>query len=296
MKAEQSVESSQPVTRRARRGGFETFVIRSTEVEVAVVPKLGAKVVSLRNRRTGREWLYHRRARLFPNQPGDDFAAGTVSGWDECLPTIAPCRWRGRALPDHGEVWSVPCELDEAGWRSGVIRTSVRLAISPFQFARALELRGNTLHIDYVLSNLGGSPREFLWAMHPLLALQKGDELELSAEIRRLLRNEPWVQSLEFDKNSARCAKAYAGPLRQGRAGVLNTISGDRLSFSWDAAECDTLGIWLTRGGWHGHHHLALEPANGAADALPAAVEGKGGGRVAAHGEKRWSVRIGITP
>lgn len=298
MNAEENLKFSQAVTRRTRRDGFETFVVRTAGVEVAVVPKLGAKVVSLRNLRTGREWLYHRRARLklFSNKPGNNFSSSTVAGWDECLPTIAPCQWQGHVIPDHGEVWSVPWELDEADWRHGVIRTSVRLPVSPLQFVRTIELQDNILNIDYSLINLSEILQEFLWAMHPLLALQEGDELELSAETRRLLQNQPWVRSLKFDENSAGCAKAYAGPLQQGCAGVLNNSSGDCLSFSWDSAECNTLGIWLTRGGWYGHHHLALEPANGATDALSVAAESKRCGRIAPHGEKRWNVQIEVAP
>jgi len=299
MKLEQNIELSQAVTRRTWRDGFETFVVRTGGAETAVVPELGAKVLSLRNLRTGREWLYHRHARLklFPNKPGDNFSASTVAGWDECLPTIAPCQWQGHAIPDHGEVWSVPWELDEADWRRGVIKTSVRLPVSPLQFVRTIELRHNTLHIGYLLLNLSSGPQEFLWAMHPLLALQEGDELDLSAESRRLLQNQPWVRSLKFDKNNAGCAKAYAGPLQHGRAGVLNSISGDRLSFSWDTTECNTLGIWLTRGGWSDHHHLALEPTNGAPDALSvAAGKCKRCGLIAPHGEKQWSVQIEVAP
>ena len=39
--------------------GFEVYELNNEEVELAVVPELGAKIVSLKNRRTGREWMWH---------------------------------------------------------------------------------------------------------------------------------------------------------------------------------------------------------------------------------------------
>src|ERR1039458_10375594 len=88
--------------------GFAVHVLGNDGVELAMVPELGAKIISLKNLRTGREWLWHPHdsLRLFKNQPLDDFAASPLVGMDECLPTILPCSWRGRQLPDHGEVWN----------------------------------------------------------------------------------------------------------------------------------------------------------------------------------------------
>jgi galactose mutarotase-like enzyme len=288
-----------PATARAVWGGFEVRLLRNRHLELAVVPGLGAKVVSLKNLHTGREWMCHPggRIKLFRNEPGDDFAHSPLVGWDECLPTITACRWRERWLPDHGEVWNVAWELDEAAWKQGVIQTSVRLPVSPFQFSRALALRDNAIHIDYHLVNLNNQPEEFLWAMHPLLALHPGDRLVLSREIRRLLGRQPWIEGLDFSREKVPCAKAFAGPLGEGRAEIANPLSGDRLQFAWDSAECDTLGIWLTRGGWNGHHHLALEPTNGAHDSLAvAAGESKRCGVLTPFGEKRWSIQIQLQP
>ena len=93
------------------------------------------------------------------------------------------------------------------------------------------------------------------------------------------------------------CAKAFAGPLQQGRAEVFNAISRDRLTFEWNAAACNTLGVWLTRGGWNGHHHLALEPATGASDSLAVAAGNRNRcGTLAPFGHKTWSVQIRLEP
>jgi galactose mutarotase-like enzyme len=297
MNSIKTADAPMPTITRSVWDGFDVCRLDNDFVEVAVVPELGAKVVSLKNRQTGREWMYHPggpgQMKLFRNQLGDDFARSPMTGWDECLPTISPCIWRGRALPDHGEVWSVPWQLDEAAWRAARIQTTLRLPVSPFEFTRVIELQGDTLLIHYQLTNQSDEPQEYLWAMHPLLALRPGDQLMLDREIRRQWQKHPWIDSLQFPENAAAAAKVFAGPLAEGWAGVRNAVSGDELIFRWDPAECDTLGLWLTRGGWHGHHHLALEPTNGAADSLVLATrEGKPGDVLAPLGHKEWKVQI----
>jgi galactose mutarotase-like enzyme len=297
--ADPSRETALPVTARAVRDGFEIFILRSSGVELAVAPALGAKLVSLKNLRSGREWLWHPASglKLFRNQPDDDFSLSTLVGWDECLPTIAPCTWRGRAFPDHGEAWSRAWTLDAGAWERGVLKTSVRLPVSSFHFTRTVRLSGSSLAIEYVLENPAPVAQEFLWAAHPLLALHDGDRLDLTDETRLQINADSWLESLKFEEGSPGCAKLYAGPLRQGRAGVFNSRTGDRLTFEWDTAECNTLGLWLTRGGWHGHHHLALEPANGAPDSLAvAAGEAKRCGLVAPHSRKAWRIQVRLEP
>ncbi len=66
--------------------------------------------------------------------------------------------------------------------------------------------------------------------------------------------------------------KLVTEPLKTGYAALWNERTGDCLAFEFDVKQIDTLGIWLTRGGWNGYHHVALEPTNGAPDALDIAV------------------------
>src|SRR6266481_4178400 len=108
-----------------REQGFEVFILSNQEVELAVVPELGARIISLKDLRTGREWLWHptKGLKLFRNRAGENFESSPLVGMDECLPTIAPCCWRGRDLPDHGEVWATNWSLDLEAWERGLLRT-----------------------------------------------------------------------------------------------------------------------------------------------------------------------------
>jgi len=276
--------------------GFEVYALGNQDVEIATVPEVGAKIISLKDRRTGREWMWHPAGKLelFRNSAGDDFSISTLVGWDECLPTIAPCAWRGRALPDHGEVWAVPWRVDADAWAKGILKTSVGLAVSPFEFTRTIELRGNELRLHYQLGNRSPEAEQFLWAMHPLLELRAGDRLELPESTRSLLRDHAWIDAVDSAVPAGGCAKIFAAPVSEGRAGVHNSNTGDRIQFEWNPAENNTLGIWLTRGGWNGHHHFALEPTNGAPDPLTEAAARNHCDMVPANGLVTWSVVIRI--
>lgn len=278
--------------------GFEVFSLSNGSLELAAVPELGAKITSLKNLCTGREWMCRPAGgmRLFRNRPGDDFAGSTLVGWDECLPTIAPCTWNSQALPDHGEVWSVAWDVDREAWRRGVLTTSVRLAVSPLVFRRTVTLAGREIRLEYALANESDEAQAFLWAMHPLLSIENGDRLELPVEVRSQLADESWLDTLDFEGRSPACVKTFAGPLKEGKAGVANQNSGDRLTFAWDTTVNDTLGLWLTRGGWNGQHHLALEPTNGMPDSLADAAERGRCGRIPGRGKTGWTVSIRVDP
>jgi len=290
--------TSAQTTKTFRRSeqGFDVFGLRNEAVELALVPELGAKVILLRNLVTGYEWMWHPPTgmKLFRNQLGDDFAASTMTGWDECLPTIAPCDWKGRKLPDHGEVWSVPWKIDLEAFGRGVLKTSVKLAVSPFHFERSIALHGNEIRLDYQLENLSNEPEEFLWAMHPLLPVNDHIQLDLTEETENLLAGEQWIDGLKFNTDKPSCVKTYAVPLREGRGSVMNIAARDRLQFEWDTDRNNTLGLWLTRGGWNGYHHVALEPANGAADALTDAVKAGQGGLLAPQEKRSWQVKLRV--
>lgn len=278
--------------------GFDVYVLRSETLEVAVIPELGSRIVSLKNLRSGREWMWHPEdgLKLFRNRPGDDFSRSTLAGADECLPTIAPCSVRGRQLPDHGEVWSAAWQVDDRAWHAGLLRTRISLAVLPFEFERTIEVRANEVRLSYMLKNRSPIAESFLWALHPLLRVHAGDRLRLPSSTRSLLNGESWLEAVDSGMPNGACAKLFAAPVKEGLAEVWNGLTGDCLLLEWNPQENDTLGLWLTRGGWHGHHHLAVEPTNGAPDPLASAVDQNRCGTVAGHGSKAWSLCFRLEP
>jgi hypothetical protein len=274
--------------------GFRLYSLNNAEVELVVVPELGARILSLKNLRTGREWLWHPHTglKLFGNRWGDDFSRSPLAGIDECFPTIAPCVWRGRHLPDHGELWNAAWHVDDAAWQSGALRTSVRSAISPFQFERTIQLEGNEVRLSYRLSNLNGKAENFLWALHPLLRLQPGDRLRLPDSSREKFNGTEWVDAIDTTIPETLCAKSFAWPVCEGWAAIQNSTTGDRLEFLWNPGHNPALGLWLTRGGWHGHHHFAIEPANGDHDSLATAAGKERCGTVGPNATISWEISL----
>ena len=298
--------------------GFAVARLANAQVEVMVIPALGAKLFSLRSLATGREWLWRppEPTRLFANRLGDAFTDGTLVGADECLPTIGACTVAGLELPDHGEVWSAAWSLDESALASGEIRTSLRLPRSPFTFARTVSLNEGTVLLDYALQNHASTRQPFLWALHPLLTFVEGDHLCLPEEVRQVRvesarqpdspRGAQWnwpspepgvdLHALKLAGDEA-SVKFFAGPLTSGMARIENSRTGDRLEFRWPVSEHPFLGVWLTRGGWLGAHHPAIEPTNAPCDALDAALyEPTPALFVDAGDTRHWRVVLDLTP
>jgi galactose mutarotase-like enzyme len=309
--------------RMTKEQGFAVCELKNDMVSLRVTPELGARVFSLRDRRTGREWMWHPpgELKLFRNQFGDSFLDSTLTGLDECLPTLSACAWKGRQLPDHGEVWALPWHLDEAAFATGEIATSVKPPLSPFVFERRISLSENIVTFSYKLTNIGSAPEEYIWTVHPLLTVEEGDRMELPAEVAEFRINggssapelsfgatwkypEPFenfhLDRLQLGANVDACVKGFTHPLSPGitSAAIVNDRTGDRLEFQWDTAENNTLGVWLTRGGLKGWHHVAFEPTNGAPDSLAqACTEWKRHGLLAPGESRRWSfqLRVGKT-
>jgi hypothetical protein len=134
----------------------------------------------------------------------------------------------------------------------------------------------------------------YLWAVHPLLRLTAGDRLELPASTRRLLNGAGWVDDVVSAATAQNCAKVYARPVSEGWAVIKNDATGDCLEFVWDSLQNNSLGLWITRGGWHGHHHFAIEPSNADDDSLAIASARNRCGIVAANSSVDWQLTLRI--
>lgn len=297
----------------AEEQGFAVTGLRTTTAELRMVPELGGRIISLRSRRTGREWCWHRPGTnwLWANQCGDNFGDSPQAGVDECVPTVAACAWRGRAVPDHGEVWFQAWQLEPSELAAGRLTAAVSLPVTPLRFRRSIRALAQGFSFDYELTNVGATPEEYIWCVHPLFTIEAGDRLELPAEVQSLRldgglgdraigRGDVWafpepfsavrLDRLDVPGMPRGCVKGFAGPLRAGVAALCNDRTGDRLELRWDVQAAPLLGVWLNRG-HAGFHHVALEPTNGAPDSLALAVDDwRLHGRLASGATVRWSL------
>ena len=279
-------------------GGYARHVLHSDRIEVEVVPELGGKVIGLRDRARGREWLWSAKpdAPLFRNQPGDPFDTGTLCGLDECLPTVGPCEVSGKHLPDHGEAWSRPWRVvEESGHRSLTLELELRCL--PLRIQRQAVVERDGVRFTYELRNVSPEPVEYLWAIHPLFRFAAGDRIELPDESAIFRVDsafgipgiEPgatiaWpgqAHGLSLDRLDLNHPKSYLKGFVSSPPNPKLRVLGNRdgackplLEMQYGPRELlPHLGIWVTRGGWEGHHHYALEPSNAAYDRLSDAID-----------------------
>ncbi len=289
------------------------LTLADARLELRVMPLLGGKVVSVVHRLSGREWLDPPpEGALAEARPGAAFDARPPAGLDECLPTVAPCTLNGKRYADHGGAWSRPWSVVEHGADRLVME--VALDDPPLILRRALRLDGGTLAMDYTLTNGGDAAVPYIWAQHPLLGLRDGDTLTLWPGAR-LARVEaalgvpddiardgadwpdpcPGVRLDRFDLGpDPAYLKAFL-PHHDGAAAVVTGAAGERLTCTSGPADLlPWLGLWITRGGFHGRHHFALEPTNAPHDALADAAappDGLPAATLPAGATRRWWVR-----
>ena len=157
---------------------METMTLENDQMLISLCPPFGARVITLRDKRTGRDWIG---AGACVGSAADDaeFGRDAATGWDECFPTVTSCvSPDGRRLRDHGELWGRPWDI------TAVSATSVTALRSSAQFGfeRTLTLTGGALVCQYRIENRSDDPMEYLWAMHALFALTERDRIEIATD------------------------------------------------------------------------------------------------------------------
>jgi galactose mutarotase-like enzyme len=268
------------------------------------VPDLGAKLVSLLDKRTGQEWL----------GPPAQLPAGvvpygasaveyhTLSGWDEMFPTIDVCEYpgpgdnHGKLMPDHGDAWTLPWETQKS--QAGELSLTVRGQALPYSLTRSMSfLDAATLQMRYRVTQQGHQPLAYLWAAHPLFVCDTETEIVLPPDVTELYNVKTtdtwgaagcryrWPQTMSADGRSWQlnriapptqrdCRKFYVPPeIRIDWAALVQRSSGSRLRLSWSAKQAPYLGIWVDEGFYTVESTVALEPATAFYDNLALAWE-----------------------
>ena len=288
-------------------GDFSIHTLANADLSISIAPALGGRVVSLKDRISGREWLdgwapASNRRLWQPTDPAN-YETGPGAGLDECLPTVLPCKLGRKFLPDHGELWNQSPEF--AVDPRGVFSCHWTLKSLPLAFERRISLVGNTLRFAYRLENLADSPTPFLWAWHPLFTWKRGDQIRFPAAEKSCLTPGgevlPWPDALprsdlsraKFPKGSTPAAKVFLGPLTTGAA-EIRAKTGACLALTWPTNYFPYAGIWITRGFWKGLHHWAIEPTNAPVDRLSEVVESSPVTHLAPREVREWSLIVDV--
>ncbi|MGJ8586266.1 MAG: hypothetical protein ACSHXD_19415 [Marinosulfonomonas sp.] len=266
-------------------------VLENDTVKLVVMPSLGARVVELCDKRTGRNWLTTG-SDITKTLDATTFGGEQSIGWDECFPSIAqtPNPTPNR---DHGDLWGrgheVRCDKDSL--------TSV-FTCSEYRFARDLILDKDCVTARYRVSRplSAKQPFPYLWSQHCLLGTHPGEKIMLDGvkSPRPALPTE--ISDLVVQGVSAKQAhKAYGEVEDKARISVSGSNGG--IQFSWSAADIPWCGIWLDYGGWPTDapiHQIAIEPTTAPFEDPQTAMK-NGHGRQLEPGQTvEWAMQINV--
>jgi galactose mutarotase-like enzyme len=308
--------------------GQPAFALETPSLRLVTVPGMGAKIVSLYDKRAGREWLVPPSGREFrPAAYGSSFVEQDMSGWDEIFPTTDACdypvkgRYEGRPLPDHGEVWALPWQVDGRTQDSVVVSTEGR--VLPYRLRRTARAVGERrIRLEYEVANIGSEPLVALWAAHPQFAVDAETRIVLPESVENVVNAHPtadWPEqeryhswpvaetaagrAVRLDRigpaSRQHCRKFYAPPDQPASwAALQQDGAGGWVRLSWDARQLPYLGIWVDEGTYNPLPTAALEPTTGYYDRLDRAWQRGGVMRLASHEQVCWHLDIetGISP
>jgi galactose mutarotase-like enzyme len=282
---------------------IETISLENRNLRVIVAPSIGGKIVSLYDKQAAHEWLLQpTRKVVVPPHYGDNYVESDPNSWDEMFPTINTCQYpadgkhKGVNLPDHGEVWSLPWEIERGEDDSVVLSTRGKQL--PYILTRKVYFSAeNKLSLDYSLANLSREPLYGLWASHALFTVNENTELILPSHITELynvLDIEPWgspgtvhaypvtttPDGTRWDLRRIRPTtqptfrKFYVNPNERVAYVRLSQLDKNaQITMSWDARDLPYFGIWIDEGVYTKTPVLGLEPSNGFYDGLDIAYE-----------------------
>jgi galactose mutarotase-like enzyme len=309
--------------------GLPAWALESDAMRAVTVPRMGAKIVSLQDRRGGFEWLPGPMPGRLPRPVtyGAPFAEQDMAGWDEMFPTILACAYpgpgprHGAALPDHGEAWVLPWEVTQAVGEELVLAVTGRAL--PYRLTRSASfIAADELALRYTLENLGDDPMPYMWAAHPQFLAGADCRIVLPSEVTEVVNTAGldagwgpregrfgWPEAAAPDGRRVRldevgsaslgtCRKFFALPdARPAWAEVRRVEAGHWLRLEWDPQSVPYLGLWVDEGAVNSEAVVAPEPMTGWYDELALAWSK---GKVAvllARDVQRWTlvVRVGVT-
>ncbi len=307
-----------------QENNLEHISLENNFIKVVFLPEIGGKMIRFINKKTGTNFLLEPQnkdktyKKAFHGAP---FRNYDVSGFDECFPTVEACTIKSKlgsqiSFPDHGQLWSKP-------WRYQITEdeTLIRTAKGvnwDYSFSKKVHLEENRFKIDYLVENNEEEPLPYVWAAHPLLNVEEGDEIYLTDEIQKVFLY--WANDLSLgkkgdslewpfiddkndyskipDRNFGKAVKLFSSRLKEpGWATLHKTKNRESFLISFDCNNIPYLGIWLCYGGWPEnnsvkHFTVALEPTNACCDSLANAIENNACEILQPHQKNEWKIEF----
>jgi galactose mutarotase-like enzyme len=258
----------------------ENVLIQVGGCSVTIYPRLGGKIASIRI--NDQELLQAPLAACAPRTRTMPFEASDASGWDECLPSVAPCTIETEAgpvaIPDHGDMWRVAWQTVAKNANSATLRgEGFSLPLKLERTATVAETGiGWRLSLDYTVTNTGGYSVPWAWGAHPLFTAEAGDRIvlppsitalclegstgnrlgqngdEVSWPVAKLARGGETDLSMAQWPESGIGDKLFAGRLTASEnwCALERPKAGVRIKVSFNPTATPYLGLWICYGGW----------------------------------------------
>lgn len=281
--------------------GQPALTLETPSLRFITVPGMGAKIVSLFDKRANREWLLPPVNRSFkPVAYGASFVEQDMSGWDEIFPTTDAClypvdgRYKHCPLPDHGEVWALSWQIDSVTHDRIQLSTIGRAL--PYRLSRTAQVMDEQrVRLTFEVVNTGAEPLAALWSAHPQFAVDTETCIKLPASVERVVNVHPtqdwgavnqiypWHEAQsqrgqwqQLDRIGTadlhHCRKFFVMPdQRISWAALQQDSDGVWVRLSWDSECVPYFGLWVDEGTYNPAPTAALEPTTGYYDRLDVA-------------------------
>jgi len=283
----------------------EILQLRNNSLCVAVAPTEGGRIVSLFSQQSDVEFLLqsHRPFDPVAPSPNANFGLGACAGIEECLPTVSACEVNGQTVPDHGDFWQLQWKVLSSDQENAILLTAVGFSY-PLRFTKRIRLSGACLRLEYAIENCGNSSTSFLYATHPLLAIDAGDRIFLPVEVSELVVHDskhdrlgssgdrvswpvctPTTGGMPIDVGLLSNVEAgtadmlYTDRLKTGWCGLYRTQHQQGIAIRFDTDALPYLGLWICAGGWPEHgatpkqYAFAPEPTTAPCGSLADALQ-----------------------
>jgi hypothetical protein len=269
--------------------GIPAVILENECIRIVIMPELGAKIWRLLYKPKGKEMLWQH-PRLKPRKLStsvyDDVFFG---GWDELFPNDIPEILVGEAVPDHGELWTLPWEyrIVHETAEEVCIHLWVETSVFAVRVDKWITLKAgqSMLHFRHSIHNKGVISMPYLWKLHVALVVDENSRIDLPART---------VQIEDFGPTRlGRVGVSYTWPYAEDETGIMQDmrrtlpITAAKNEFQYatemDAGWCaltqvqEQIGFglsydldvlpscWLfaTYGGWRGLNTVVLEPCSG---------------------------------
>ena len=269
--------------------GFQAVILENELLKVVLLPGLGGKLWQLTHKPSGKELLWqHPRMAPRPVAFGASYDDHFFGGWDELFPNDVPETLGAEAMPDHGELWTLPWSFETRRTADEVeAQLWVETPVSNCRMEKTIRLRAgeSKLRFAHRLTNLGRGELPYLWKLHAAVKADEHGRVDVGARSAYLEDFGPprtgktgvsysWPYASGEDgavHDMRRCLPASSGvnefqyltELTGGWCAYTDTSSGVGIGLAFDTGVFRSCWLFATYGGWRGLQTVVLEPCTG---------------------------------